>query len=243
MDSQVAQNKPRNGTLRHPAFGLFVFVSLIGASQAAFAQSNWYLEGSAGALLQMESTKWTTFFNTLGVTGPGTNTMSFNPGYVFNFGVGYKLPYGFRTEVEGGYAHNTPNSITPVNTNGALPALNGTELGLQSGGSHDQYSGTLSVFYDKPITGWIVPYIGAGVGMYNLIAETAYYTGPGGVPRFTQYGGSITNALLLAEVGATIELDPKWALVPAYRFEKAFTRSGEFPSNANIIKLGLRYSL
>jgi hypothetical protein len=41
----------------------------------------------------------------------------------------------------------------------------------------------------------------------------------------------------------TITLNAKWSVVPSYRFEKVFTNAGAFPNQANIFKLGLRYSL
>jgi hypothetical protein len=38
-------------------------------------------------------------------------------------------------------------------------------------------------------------------------------------------------------------LDPKGSFVPAYRFEHVFLPSGSFRYDANIFKLGFRYSM
>jgi hypothetical protein len=78
---------------------------------------------------------------------------------VLNLGVGYKLPYGFRAEVEGGYAHYVLTNISPMNDNPlVLPKLIGTRLNLMSGGERDQYSATLNAFYDLPgVAGLVEP--------------------------------------------------------------------------------------
>jgi opacity protein-like surface antigen len=211
-------------------------------AQTALPQSPWYIEGSAGALWRMDASASTTFYNGLGVTGPGVNTIAYNPGPDFNLGFGYKLPFGFRIEAEAGYAHYTYDSISPLNTNGALPALNGSRLESESGGGHDQYSGTLNAFYDLPIPGWFTPYVGAGIGVSSLDTQVGHFAGPGGVPQFTQAGGRSTDAAMLAEAGLTITLDENWSVEPAYRFEKTLTSGNQYPSNENIFKLGLRYS-
>jgi opacity protein-like surface antigen len=213
------------------------------ADQTVSAQSPWYIEGSAGALWRMDATRSTTIFNSLGTTGPGTNTTTFFPGAVFNLGLGYKLPWGFRIEAEGGYAHYSAESVSPLSTNGAFPLLNGNRLELQSGGARDQYSATFNAFYDLPMFGQFIPYVGAGIGVNTVNSQDGHFAGVGGVPRFTQLGGSGTNAAVLGEVGMTITLNAKWSVVPSYRFEKVFTNAGAFPNQANIFKLGLRYSL
>lgn len=92
------------------------------ADQTVSAQSPWYIEGSAGALWRMDATRSTTIFNSLGTTGPGTNTTTFFPGAVFNLGLGYKLPWGFRIEAEGGYAHYSAESVSPLKYQRSVPA-------------------------------------------------------------------------------------------------------------------------
>jgi opacity protein-like surface antigen len=219
---------------------LLAFVGLIAAIPSAFAQTPWYIEGSAGAIWRGEYNYSTTIFNAAGLTGPGTNTDFFNPGPVLNLGVGYKLPFGFRAEVEGGLAYYTLAGISPLSTNGLFPALVGTRLNQISGGIRDQYSGTVNVFYDLPSFGRVVPYVGGGAGAEYLAAETGVFGGPG-VPRFTQLGTDQTHAVVLAEGGVAVNVNSNWSVVPAYRFESALRASG--PSlNANIFKIGVRYS-
>jgi hypothetical protein len=87
-----------------------------------------------------------------------------------------------------------------------------------------------------------VPYIGVGGGLETINAETVTVAGPGGVPHFTEFGGNATDAIILAEVGMTIALNEKWSVVPSYRFQHVFLNSAAFPDNANIFKLGIRYS-
>jgi opacity protein-like surface antigen len=195
---------------------LFLLASVVCSAQTASAQSPWYIEGSAGAFLRSDASRYTTFFNSMGPIGPGTNTTTYYPGSVFNLGVGYKLPFGFRIEVEGGYAHYKAESVSPLslgNLRGPpLGGLDGSRLGLQSGGGHDQYSATLNAFYDLPMSGAIVPYVGVGVGVNTTNAEGGLFSGLETVifriplvepVQFTQSGGNATNAVVLAEAGAT----------------------------------------
>jgi opacity protein-like surface antigen len=157
--------------------------------------------------------------------GPGTNTDVFAPGPILNLGVGYKLPYGFRAEVEGGYAHYVLTNISPMNGNPlVLPKLIGTRLNRMSGGERDQYSATLNAFYDFPGVAGLVPYVGGGAGGEYLTAATGIFAGPG-VPRFTQFGSHATDPLLLAEGGMTFKANANWSVVPSYRFEVALPRS------------------
>jgi opacity protein-like surface antigen len=207
-------------------------------------QSPWYIEGSSGLIWRMDASRSTTFFNLVGppVSGPGTNTIAFDPGYNLNLGVGYKLPWGFRAEIEGNYSHYTVSSLSPLSTDGTFPVLNGSRLNVQSGGDRNEYGGTLNAFYDLPISASYVPYIGAGGGIETINADTVVVAGPGGVPRFTEAGGNATDAIILAEVGVTIALNEKWSVVPSYRFQHVFTNGSAFPDNANIFKVGIRYS-
>jgi opacity protein-like surface antigen len=220
---------------------LILFAGIIATIQTASAQSPWYIEGSAGALLRYDASSSGTFVNSVGATAPGTNTFTYSPGYVLNLGVGYKLPYGFRIEVEGGYAQYDFDTAKPFSS--VFTPLNGSALNLQSGGSHTQYSATFNGFYDLPISGWIVPYIGGGIGANWTDEQTAVFTGPGGTPKFTQKAGNAQNAVALAEAGLTIAINEKWFVVPSYRFEKVLTNGNAFPNQANIFKLGVRYAL
>lgn len=221
---------------------LVAFAGVMCAAHAASAQSPWYIIGSAGALLRFDASASGTFSNSRGEKGPGTNTNTYDAGPVVNLGLGYRLPLGFRIEGELGYANYTTASASPLSTNGAFPALNGSRLGLQSGGNHDEYTATINAFYDLPIPGRLVPYIGTGIGVAHTAATDGHFAGPGGSPRFTENGSSATNAAILAEVGLTIAVSDRWALVPSYRFEHLFVTGNAYPNNANIFKLGVRYS-
>ena len=88
----------------------------------------------------------------LGTTGPGVSAVTYDPGYALNLGVGYKLPGGFRTEIEAAYWRYYAASVSPLSTNGAFPLLNGNRLDLVSGGARDQYSATVNAFYDLPLS-------------------------------------------------------------------------------------------
>jgi opacity protein-like surface antigen len=154
--------------------------------QRASAQNPWYIEGSAGAVWRMDASRSTTFFTTTpgpgfgaGLSGPGTETATFDVGYNLNLGVGYRLPMGFRMEVEGGYVHYTAASLSPKSTDGTFPALNGSQLNVTSGGGHDQYAVTLNAFYDIPVSSWCVPFVGVGGGVNFTQQEDAHFAGPG----------------------------------------------------------------
>lgn len=218
-------------------FGLLCY-SVIAICHDAQAQSQWYIAGSAGALLRSDSSRSVTLFNALGATGPGTNTTSFDPGPVINLAVGYRLPLGFRVEGELGYAHYAASSDSPFSSNGVFPNLVGNRLGVVSGGDRDDYSATVNAFYDFALPGWVTPYIGAGVGAARDVVQTGIFAGPG-VPKFTGRGGSQSFAVVLAEVGLNVAIGPRLAIVPSYRYEHGF---GKDPLDANVLKVGLRYS-
>lgn len=229
--------------MRYLAGALFACASVTCVAHTASAQSPWYVEGSAGALWRLDSNRSTTLGNSSGATGPGTNTTTYDAGYLVNLGLGYKLPFGVRVEGELGYAHYSANGISPVSTNGAFPLLNGSRLALQSGGGVDQGSATVNAFYDLPVPGRVVPYIGAGFGAILTDAQTGHYVNSSGTVQFTQsLAATVINPAILAEVGLTVALDANWAVVPSYRFVHVFTESDAFPIDENIFKVGLRYS-
>jgi len=211
-------------------------VALCIVTCTAWAQGPFYLTGSIGGILPMDVSHSTTFFNVLGTTGPGTNTATYDAGPQVNVGLGYRLPLGFRVEGELGYAHYLIDSVSPLSTNGAFPGLNGTRLSRSSGGSHDLFTATLNTFYDLPVPGRFVPYIGGGVGYYHESIDTATFQG-----RFVQHGSTIDDAMVLGEVGLTVKLNSRLSVVPAYRFEHLFASHG-LAANASVLKLGLRYA-
>jgi len=211
---------------------------------ALAVQSPWYLEGAAGAFWRMDASRSATFRNLdTGARGPGTNTTTFDPGPIVFLGLGYRLPAGFRIEGELGYAHYASATVNPLSTDGTFPLLNGRTLSLQSGGGYNRYSAMVDGFYDFPRFGWAVPYVGLGVGAVYTQSQQAHFTSPDGTVGFTQFPGNSTHAAIAAEAGLAFALDPKWSVVPAYRFEHVFTTGNAFPNDANIFKLGFRYSM
>jgi opacity protein-like surface antigen len=216
-----------------------VFAALAGfamASSAAHAQSSWYVSGSAGAALFMDHTADATIHGGIGQAGPGEATTTFNPGLALDGAVGYHLPLGFRVEGELGYIHTSRDTVTINTSVPALSFLNG-KYSSPDGGNMNFFTATANIFYDLPVDlAGIKPYVGAGAGFYHLNVEQAEFTVPF---DFTGRSVDISDAVVLAEVGATISLTPRLSLVPAYRFEHFFVSSTGY--NSNQFKIGLRY--
>jgi opacity protein-like surface antigen len=218
-----------------------VMVAALGYSASAFAQSQWYVAGSAGALLQEDESFSTVIHNGLGMMAPGSNTDTFSPGTELSASVGYRLPQSFRIEGEFDFSENSVATISP-NAFGALPLVaNGSRQDVYAGGQHHQYAETINLFYDLPVGGRFVPYLGGGVGYYHGDASTTFSTTPTGGP-FTGHGYESNNALILAEGGVSVAVDDHWAVVPAYRFEHLFY-DGRSAVDDHIFKVGLRFSL
>jgi opacity protein-like surface antigen len=224
----------------------FLFLPLVGvgfAASGATAQGNWYFEGDAGALKPFDSSGSETFINGAHtITSPGVITTTYTVGPAIDLGLGYRFTPHFRVEGEFGYAHDTQASVSPLSTNGALPELNGERLDLQSGGGRNLYSGMVNAFYDLPISGRIIPYVGGGVGFSEFVGQTAQFAGPGDFPRFTQPGGSAFRVAIAGETGLTLALDRNWSLAPSYRFEHLVGVDNRSVGNANLFRLGLRRS-
>jgi opacity protein-like surface antigen len=211
------------------------------AAGTASAQNRWYVEGSAGAQLRDSITGSTALSNGLGASASGRDTITYAPGIVANLGLGYKLPFGFRVEGELGYAHYLVSSHSPYFTANGFQPLNGSSLALVSGGAVDQGTATVNAFYDLPVSGGLIPYIGGGFGGSLSGSQPAQYSSPGGVVRLNEPGGSsYIWPVILGQAGLTIAYSDSWALVPSYRFQHVF--AGAFPYNENIFKLGVRYS-
>lgn len=210
---------------------------LMMAASAAHAQGAWYINGSAGGDFFSDRTASTTFHNGAGATAPGTHTTTYDPGYALTGSVGYHLPLGFRVEAELGYIHNDVDSTTPHLSSPTFAAINGTKFTNPNGGDYDRVTATVNMFYDLPVSfAGVTPYVGAGVGYYHLSASDAHFTTPFG---FTGRGGNASDAVVLAEAGATIPLAGALSLVPAYRYEHFFRDGGG--EDSHILKLGLRF--
>lgn len=226
--------------MRNVKTTLTIVAGIVLAAHGAAAQSNWYISGSAGALLVPDVSGSTTIFSSSSkLQGPGTNTATYNPGEALNAALGYRLPMGFRVEAELGYLHYTDDTINPLSTNGAFPAYTGAKLSNPSGGDHDRFTATVNLFYDLPVTfAGITPYVGGGAGYFHgTAADAVFLTSTD--RTFTVHGSTGDNALVLGEIGASYALTPKLSLVPAYRYEYFFGTSAH---SANILKIGLRYA-
>ena len=224
-------------------WALLAGAGAICVAHAAAAQSNWYVEGSAGALFRMDASRNTTFTNlNTGVASPGTSNLTFSPGFVGNLGIGYKLPIGVRIEAELGYSNYSANAAYPVSP--GVASFNGRGLGLQSGGNFDQGTATANVFYDLPIAGRVTPYIGGGFGAALTGYQGSIFSSTTGTitTGLNSPGGTVVYPVVLGELGLNIALNPNWTVVPSYRFQHIFSPSGAFTNNENILKLGLRYS-
>ena len=228
--------------MRRRAEFAVIATTMVLMSHAALAQSPWYISGSVGALWRFDASRSTTFTSSTGATGPGTDSVTYDPGPFVAVAAGYRLPLGFRIEGEFGYAHYAIANASPLSTDGTFPRLNGNRLSLQSGGDYDSFTGTLNGFYDLPLEGRVIPYIGAGAGVAHNNAQAATFAGAGGTPVFSRSSGSTTYAIILAEVGATIAIDDHWSVVPSYRYEHQFTSGNQFSNDVSIVKLGVRYA-
>lgn len=211
-------------------------------AHGAAAQGAWYLSGSAGGVIPMDYSRSVTITNPgLGLSGPGTNTSTYNPGEVINAAIGYRLPMRFRVEGELGFQHFTANTISPNSANGMFPAFTGARLSNPSGGEHDMFTSTANVFYDLPYSfAGIMPYVGGGAGYYqDNFTNAIFFTSQG--TKFTSRGRDTGDAIMLGEVGASYPLTPSLSLVGSYRYEYLF-HSGQTstPASANILKLGVR---
>jgi opacity protein-like surface antigen len=111
---------------------------------------------------------------------------------------------------------------------------------LQSGGTHDQYELSANLFYDLPVAGVLVPYVGGGFGLSSVHNATAYFAEPG-APSFRSGGASAVYATMNAVAGATVALNSHWAVVPSFRFEHMFVDGDRWADNAALFRVGLRY--
>jgi opacity protein-like surface antigen len=225
--------------MRWPALYALVLIVASACAARAHAESSWYMSGSLGAYFQEDQGGPTTFSR--GVqSGPGVQQESFSPGIVANLALGYKFPARIRVEAEIGYAGFQDEKINPVSA--SFPQLDGRDFTLQSGGDQRRYMGTLNVFYDFPVGGSIVPYVGVGLGGVHAEASQATFVSASGT-KFNQSGGTHDHGLALVEGGVSIDISDDVAIVPAYRYIHFFANGGAFGDEVtHIFKVGLRYS-
>jgi opacity protein-like surface antigen len=224
--------------------GCRVLLAVLAAGMGVFAAEAqaagpWYVAGSVGGYFREESTAPTTF-SSGSATAPGEVTRTFDPGVVLNLAVGYRLPAHLRAEVELGYAHYNIDTVTP--TVAALPALNGVQFGHSTGSDLQRTMATANLFYDLPVAGCFVPYVGGGLGAIHIQSGTTTSISATGA-QLVGHRPSGDDGVALIEAGVTIAVTDAIAIVPAYRYVREF---GDVANNgteiAHIVKLGMRYS-
>src|SRR6185437_2329014 len=148
---------------------------------AARAQGRWYVSGSLGAYLRED---WSGVINISegGVVTPGVTSTSYDPGLVRDLALGYRLPAGFRLELEAGYIEYQPSQVRVERS--TFSNLNGETFHQVSGGDNQRYLGTINLFYDFPVSGHVVPYFGGGLGAAQANSVRTNYVDASGT-RFT----------------------------------------------------------
>jgi opacity protein-like surface antigen len=205
----------------------------------ALAAGPWYVSGSVGGYFREDATPTTTISNGV-IVSPGEVARTFDPGYILNLAVGYRLPARLRAEIELGYADYDADSVTPM---AAAPlASNGVTFSRPIGSDLHRYMVTANLFYDLPVEGRFVPYVGGGIGAIHVQAATITYESAAG-GRFTSRLAAGDKAVALLEGGVTIAVTDAIAVVPAYRYLR---QAGSVGNNgtevAHVVKLGMRYS-
>ena len=100
---------------------------------------------------------------------------------------------------------------------------------------------TANLFYDLPLEGRFVPYIGGGVGAIHVQAATVTYQSAAGA-RFTSRLAAGDKAVAMLEGGVTIAVTDALAVVPAYRYiRQAGTVANNGTEIAHVLKVGVRY--
>jgi opacity protein-like surface antigen len=210
-----------------------------GFAAGAQAAGPWYVSGSVGGYFREDATATTTISNGV-TTAPGESARTFDPGIILNLAVGYRLPARLRAEVELGYADYGADSVTPMVA--AFPTINGVTFGQGSGSNLHRYLATANLFYDLPVEGRFVPYVGGGLGVIHVQAATITYTSAAG-GRFTSRLAAGDKAVALLEGGVTIVVTDAIAVVPAYRYIRQAGSVGVNGTEvAHVVKLGMRYS-
>lgn len=150
--------------------------------------------------------------------------IDFGIGISGNVAVGYRLPWNFRVEVEGGYTHSSVDKLTVAGV--SIP---------NSSGNVDIWTGAVNAFYDIPTGTNFIPYLGGGLGAANERVSSVTIAG-------TNFGGSSSSTHLLwqAEAGIGYQLSPKFIIRPAYRFQQI--QDGNPNTQIHVFKVGLQYT-
>lgn len=203
--------------------------------------TRFYFEGSLGAMMAGDSSWNTSFNNHAGLTTLGRDRVSYDLGPQMNLALGYRLAGGLRVAGEFGWGYFSSSTVHPQPAGATAPTLNGSAVSTLAGGDNTLYTMTVNAYYDLPIGDAVRPYIGAGAGWYHLDAGNIYFSDSTGANLFSQPGGSSDNGLVQAELGLTVRVDPRWSVVPSYRYEHLFASSGP-ALDVQIFRIGARYN-
>lgn len=214
-----------------------------GAAPSGHAwQSNtrFYVEGSLGVAMPTDSSWNTSFNNHAGMTTLGRDRVSYDLGPQMTLALGYHLAGGLRVAGEFGWGYFSTSTLRPQTSSATAQTLNGTAVSTLAGGDNTLYTMTLNAYYDLPIGGSVRPYIGGGAGWYHLDTGNIYFSDSTGANLFNQPGGSSDNGMVQAELGLTVHVDPRWSVVPSYRYEHLFASSGP-AIDIHVFRVGARY--
>ncbi|CAK0758975.1 Outer membrane protein OmpA-like peptidoglycan-associated protein [Azospirillaceae bacterium] len=152
-----------------------------------------YVGGSAGVNFTQDSK--TNF-------GAASTTTKYDIGPAGLISLGYGFANGLRTELEGGYRHNTVQGVS--NNNFAI---------VGPGGKIDTWSIMGNVLYDFNTGTPFTPYIGAGVGMGVVSARL---TGTNFASPV--YKGTDSDLAYQGIAGASYEINKNLSLTADYRY-------------------------
>jgi opacity protein-like surface antigen len=217
----------------------FLLVAAAAAGSGSFApvahaDSGFYVGGSIGAFFREDQTATAYAAANPRITGEGRR--EYDAGPTFSVLAGYKLRYRFRIEAEFAYAHYSFDKDvfgTPFNTTHKLV----------SGGDINHYMGTINLFYDLPVPGPVVPYVGGGIGGVHGDNSSAIFVDERG-RRSTATSSDGEHGVGIIEGGLTVTLSDSFAIVPSYRYVRFFAGDGGFSRSlaAHVGKVGMRYS-
>lgn len=238
---------------------LLALVGALAVSLPAKADSGFYVSGSAGATFRDSATTLTNTFipeqfvpsNPFNPdnpfvfepsrTVPIKRQYNYSTGFALDVAAGYRFDLddwgAIRTEVEFGYQSYHLDS---VQLSGGIVRTDR----FYTGADEQRFSGTMNAFYDLPVPGSIVPYIGVGIGVQHDDDASGNGVGTSGTSANSEItlvryiGSSGESGIWLTEAGFSIAVTDAISIVPAYRYVQTF--EGTQPTH--ILKLGVRYA-
>ena len=169
-----------------------------------------------------------------GYAAPG-GSVSFDTGVVALGSLGWGFGNGLRAEIEGNYRTNNTNAVTGFGRLGASGRLN------NAGGDQQTYGVMFNALYDFHLPGspWVVPYIGAGIGIgwTQLNGTRAAFNSitPNIAPASMAIGSTELNFAYQAIAGAAFPIAavPGLALTTEFRFYG--TLQNKFDATVNYV--------